>query len=333
MGLNYKQSGVDIDLASKSLKDLKSIIQSTFNENVVQEIGHFGGFYKIDDQRVLVASTDGVGTKIKTAHMAGRLDVIGQDIVNHCVDDIAVHNATPLFFLDYVASSKLKQDELTQIITGLAKACKENSCALIAGETAEMPGVYKEGMIDLAGTIVGILNKDEIIDGKNIKSGDTLIGIESNGLHTNGFSLVNKLFFEMNNFNINDHIDQLNDTLANKLLTTHISYLTLIKEMSSQIDIKGISHITGGGIEDNTKRIIPDGLKLEINYDDINVLPIFKFIQETGDIKDEEMYQVFNMGVGLIFITEEKNLPIIQEASQKSLNKKAYIIGKVGDGS
>ncbi len=329
MGLDYKQSGVDIDLASKSLKGLKKNIESTFNENVIQEIGHFGGFYKIDNNKILVASTDGVGTKIKTAQMAGRLNIIGEDIVNHCVNDIAVHNAAPLFFLDYVASSKLKQDELTQIISGCIKACKENNCALIGGETAEMPGVYKEGMLDLAGTIVGILHKDEIIDGRNIKPGNVLIGIQSGGLHTNGFSLVNKLFFENNDFKINQHIDELNDTLGNQLLTTHISYLSLIKNLVSEIPIKGIAHITGGGISDNTLRIIPKGMKLDINYDDIEVLPIFNFIQKTGDIQTEEMFRVFNMGIGLVIITEETNLSFIQDVSQQLLNKKAYIIGKV----
>ncbi len=329
MGIDYKDSGVDINLASKSLKNLKATIESTFNKNVVQEIGHFGGFYKIDDNRVLIASTDGVGTKIKTAKMARKLDIIGQDIVNHCVDDIAVHNATPLFFLDYVASSKLVQEELSQIITGIAKACKENSCALIGGETAEMPGVYEKGMIDLAGTIVGILNKNEIIDGKTINKGDVLIGIESNGLHTNGFSLVNKLFFKDNDFKTDQHIDELNDTLGNSLLTTHISYLPLIKTLVKEIEIKGIAHITGGGIPDNTVRIIPEGLKMDVDYDTIDILPIFKFIQKTGNIKTEEMFHVFNMGIGLIFITDEKNYDIIQKASLRTLNKKAKIIGKI----
>ncbi|MBU1075772.1 MAG: phosphoribosylformylglycinamidine cyclo-ligase [Spirochaetes bacterium] len=329
MGLDYKKSGVDIDLASGALKDLKKSIESTFNKNVVQGIGHFGGFYQIDDARILVASTDGVGTKIKTAKMAGKLNIIGEDIVNHCVDDIAVHNATPLFFLDYIASGKLQKEELSQIITGVVKACKENSCALIGGETAEMPGVYKEGMLDLAGTIVGILNKDEVINGRAIKKGDVLIGIGSNGLHTNGFSLVNKLFFETNDFKISQFINELGDTLDNLLLTPHLSYLPLIKNLVKEIPINGISHITGGGIHDNTVRIIPKGLKLQINYDDIDILPIFNFIQKTGDIKTEEMFRVFNMGVGLIIITEESHLEAVRKAAQELLNKKAKIIGKV----
>jgi len=330
MGLDYKESGVDIDLASGTLKDLKKSIESTFNKNVVQGIGHFGGFYQIDDKKILVSSTDGVGTKIKTAKMANKLNIIGEDIVNHCVDDIAVHNATPLFFLDYIASGKLDKGELSQIITGLVKACKENSCALIGGETAEMPGVYKEGMLDLAGTIVGILNKDEVINGKEIQKGNVLIGIESNGLHTNGFSLVNKLFFETNDFKIDQQIDELGDTLDNLLLTPHLSYFPLIKNLvKSKCPIKGISHITGGGIHDNTIRIIPDGLKLQVDYDDIDILPIFKFIQKTGDIKTEEMFRVFNMGVGLIVIADESHFETVRKASQELLNKKVKIIGKV----
>ncbi len=329
MGLDYKQAGVDIDKASQSLKNLKKSIESTFNENVVQEIGKFGGFYKIDEERILVASIDGVGTKIKTAQMAGKLHVIGEDIVNHCVNDIAVHNASPLFFLDYIAASKLKEEEFASVITGITKACKYNNCALIGGETAEMPGVYKEGMLDLAGAIVGILNKNEVIVGRDIQKGDVLIGIQSNGPHTNGYSLINKLFFEDNNFKIDQHIDELNDTLANQLLSTHISYLPLIKELAKDMQIKGIAHITGGGIYDNTKRLIPDGMDIEIDRDKIDILPVFKFIQKTGDIKTEEMFRVFNMGIGLVIITDEKNLQAIDKVSINIINKKASLIGKV----
>ncbi len=329
MGFDYKQAGVDIDMKANALKSLKKIIESTFTENVAQEIGKFGGFYKIDENRILVSSIDGVGTKVKTAKMANKLQVVGQDIVNHCVNDIAVHNATPLFFLDYMAASVLKAEELTDVITGIAKACKENNCALIGGETAELPGIYHDEMLDIVGVIVGILNKDEVIDGKDIQAGDVLIGIESNGIHTNGFSLVNKLFFEKNDFKIDRHIDELNDTLSNQLLTTHISYLSLIKSLVKELPIKGMAHITGGGLYDNTIRIIPKGLSIEIDYDKVAVLPVFKFIQKTGDIKAEKMFHVFNMGIGLVIVTEENNLPQIDKISRNILNKKATIIGKV----
>lgn len=329
MGLDYKQAGVDIDMKADTLKSLKKIMESTFTENVVQEIGKFGGFYKIDENRILVASIDSVGTKVRTAKMANRLQVVGQDIVNHCVNDIAVHNAAPLFYLDYIAAPVLKAEELTDVITGIAKACKENNCALIGGETAELPGIYHDEMLDVVGVIVGILNKDEVIDGRDIQVDDVLIGIESNGIHTNGFSLVNKLFFEKHDFKIDQHIDELNDTLSNQLLTTHISYLNLIKSLVKEIPVKGMAHITGGGLYNNTMRIIPKGLSIEIDYDKVDVLPVFKFIQKTGDIKTEEMFRVFNMGIGLVIVTEEKNLQQIDKISRNILNKKATIIGKV----
>jgi len=327
--MDYKEAGVNIELKTNALKDLKSMIESTFTENVAQEIGKFGGFYKIDDKRILVGSIDSVGTKIKTAKKANRLSVVGEDIVNHCVNDIAVHNATPLFYLDYIAAPILKSRELTDIMTGLTKACKENNCALIGGETAELPGIYHDEMLDIVGVVIGILNKDEIIDGRDIKAGDSLIGIESNGIHTNGFSLVNRLFFEENNFNINQYIDELNNTLANQILTTHISYLSLIKALVKEVDIKGFAHITGGGLYDNIIRIIPKGLKIDINQEKVDILPVFQFIQKTGNIKREEMFRVFNMGVGLVAVADEKNLQKINKISNKILNKKAMIIGEV----
>lgn len=329
MAINYKQAGVDIEKAASTLKALKSSIESTFNANVITELGKFGGFYKINDEQILISSVDGVGTKIITAKKAGKLNIIGEDIVNHCVDDIAVHNATPLFFLDYIAMAKLDQQEMTQMVQGMVTACKENNVALIGGETAEMPGIYNKGMLDLAGVIIGILNKNEIIDGSIIQAGDTLVAVESNGLHTNGFSLVNKLFFENNKFQPDQYIGELNDTLGNALFTKHISYLSLIKTLSKEIKIKGIAHITGGGIHDNLIRIIPKGLTVDIDYSGIQILPVFKYIQKTGDIKDKEMFQVFNMGVGLILAVDKKDVPLIQEKARELINKKAYIVGKV----
>ena len=328
MGIDYKEAGVDIEKASESLKNLKASIESTFNAQVIDELGKFGGFYKINENQILISSIDGVGTKIKIAKLAKKLNIIGEDIVNHCVNDIGVHNATPLFFLDYVAMAKLDQGEFSQIIQGIVKACKENKCVLIGGETAEMPGIYSENMLDLAGAIVGIIDKQDLIDGKNIKAGDTLIGIESNGLHTNGFSLVNKMI-EKNNLKIDESINELGDTLGNALITKHISYLPLIKGLYKEIEIKGLAHITGGGIHDNLIRIIPKGLSIDIDYNKIEILPIFKYIQKTGQIKSEEMFKVFNMGIGLIIVTNKKNLPLIQEKSKELLNRKAYIIGEV----
>lgn len=329
MAIDYKESGVDIEKAAQSLKSLKSAIESTFNANVLDELGKFGGFYKINDEQILISSIDGVGTKIKVAHKAGKLGIIGEDIVNHCINDIGVHNATPLFFLDYIAMEKLDQTEFSQIIQGIVKACRESNVALIGGETAEMPGIYATGMLDLAGAIIGMINKKELIDGHTIKTGDVLIGVESNGLHTNGFSLVNKLFFENNNFTVDQNIPELKMSLSDALLTRHISYLPLIKHLAREIDLKGIAHITGGGIHDNLVRIIPKGLTVQIDYSKVERLPVFNFIQSIGRIPDEEMFKVFNMGVGLILVTDRKHLDVIQKKSSELLDKKAYIIGQV----
>jgi len=328
MSLTYKKAGVDISLAGKIIKDLKSSIASTFNKNVLTDIGKFGGFYKIFNNKVLVASIDGVGTKIKIAKLANDYIVIGEDIVNHCVNDIAVHNATPLFFLDYIAMEKLNKRAFKQILQGIIKACKENNVALIGGETAEMPGIYYNGMFDVAGCIIGIVEKKNILDGKNIKQGDVVIGIASNGLHTNGFSMVNKLFFEIKKYKINKYIKELKNTLKNELLKPHISYLPLIKKLSKKIKIKGIAHITGGGIKDNLERIIPDGVCANIYKEKIDVLPIFKFIQKAGNISEKEMFKTFNMGVGLIIVTAKKYVNELIKLN-KSIKPPFYIIGEI----
>jgi len=327
--MDYKKSGVDIDLANKILGNIKDKIKQTFTENVVQDIGKFGGFFQIDENRILVASIDGVGTKVKTAKLGNKLNIVGEDIVNHCVNDIAVHNAQPLFFLDYIASSKLNPNDMEAIISGITKACKENNCALIGGETAEMPGVYNSGMLDIAGVIIGIVDKRNIIDGRDIKKGDVLIGISSNGVHTNGFSLINKLFFENNKYDINQKILELNDTLSNQLLRVHISYYPFIKEITQSVKINGIAHITGGGLYENIIRLIPDTLKIKIDYNAVEVLPIFKFNKKIGNIKTEEMFRVFNMGIGLVVITDKKNFDVIKDKKKKILNKKTKIIGEV----
>jgi len=328
MRLTYKKAGVNISLASRVIKSLKNSIASTFNKNVLTEIGKFGGFYKIYDNKILVASIDGVGTKIKIAEMADDYKVIGEDIVNHCVNDIAVHNAQPLFFLDYIAMEKLKEKAFKQILQGMVKACKQNNVALIGGETAEMPGVYYKKMYDVVGCIVGIVDKKQIIDGNDIKAGDVVIGVASNGLHTNGFSLVNKLFFEIKKYKINQYIKELKSKLKDVLLKPHISYLPLIKKLSPKIKIKGIAHITGGGIKDNLERIIPDNLCAEIYKEKIDILPIFKFIQRVGNITDKEMFKTFNMGIGLILVVPDSVVEKVFLYSKK-LPYKAYIIGKI----
>lgn len=328
MRLTYKKSGVDISLASRVIKRLRNSISSTFNKNVLPGIGKFGGFYKISNNKILVASIDGVGTKVKIAGLADNYKVIGEDIVNHCVNDIAVHNAQPLFFLDYIAMEKLKEKAFKQILQGMVKACRQNSLALIAGETAEMPGVYCNGMYDVVGCIIGIVDKKQIIDGKDIRAGDTVIGVASIGLHTNGFSLVNKLFFEIKKYKINQYVKELRCKLKEALLKPHVSYLPLIKKLTSKLKIKGIAHITGGGIKDNTERIIPNNLCAEIYKRKIDVLPIFKFIQKTGNITDTEMFKIFNMGVGLVLVVSNSVVEKVFFYSKK-LSYKAYTIGKI----
>jgi len=261
----YKAAGVDIEAGDETIKRIKGFAKSTFNKNVLSDIGLFGAFYQPDltgfKEPVLVSSVDGVGTKLKIAFAADKHDTVGQDLVNHCVNDISVCGAKPLFFLDYLAFGKLSPDKAAKIIEGFSIACKENECALIGGETAEMPGLYAEDEYDMSGTIVGIVDKSGVIDGSNIKKGDVLIGFPSNGLHTNGYSLARKVLLPK--FKINEKIDELGSTLGDELLRVHKSYLRLISYLNKNMKIKGFSHITGGGIIGNTKRVLPEGLRLK----------------------------------------------------------------------
>ncbi len=330
MSETYKTSGVDIAAGEETVDRIKQYVKSTFNKNVLTDIGHFGGLFRFDTSKfkepVLVSSVDGVGTKLKIAIEAGRHDTIGQDLVNHCVNDIAACGAEPLFFLDYMAFGKLQPDTAADIVKGFSVACKENGCALIGGETAEMPGVYDENDYDLSGTIVGVVEKPEIIDGRNIKLGDLLIGFPSNGLHTNGYSLARKVLLEK--FSLDEHIDLLNRTLADELLRVHKSYLHLIQELKKSIDLKGIAHITGGGIVGNTSRIIPGGLNLKIHWGNWVIPPVFKLIQETGGISNEEMRKVFNVGIGLIAVVpREQEEQTLQVAL--SIQEHALVVGEV----
>jgi phosphoribosylformylglycinamidine cyclo-ligase len=301
---SYKSSGVDIEAGELTVQKIKGYAKSTFNKQVLTDIGLFGGFYELDlknfKKPVLVSSVDGVGTKLKIAFEAKRHDTIGQDLVNHCVNDIAVCGARPLFFLDYYATGKLSPDTAAEVIKGFSIACKENGCALIGGETAEMPGFYQDGEYDLSGTIVGIVDKNNIIDGSLIKKGDLLLGFPSNGLHTNGFSLARKVL--LSKYNLSQYIDQLGTTLEDELLRIHKSYLNIILKLTENDLVNGFSHITGGGIIGNTMRIIPDGLEIFIHWGNWELPPIFKLIQETGNISSEEMRKVFNLGIGLIAI-------------------------------
>jgi len=326
----YEDAGVSIKAGDETVQRIKNYAKSTFNKSVLTDIGLFGAFFQPDltgyKEPVLVSSVDGVGTKLKIAIQLNRHDTIGQDLVNHCVNDIAVCGAEPLFFLDYMAFGKLDQVVASEIVKGFSIACKENGCALIGGETAEMPGIYQIGDYDLSGTIVGIVEKAKIINGEKISSGDILIGIPSSGLHTNGFSLARKVILEK--YNLTDKVPSLKKTIGEELLTVHRSYLQLIKTLKNKIEVKGMSHITGGGIIGNTKRILPEGLKLKIDWSKWNIPPIFKLIQQAGEISDEEMREVFNIGIGLVLIVSKEYLePALKLA--KELNEQAIIIGEV----
>lgn len=330
MDQTYKASGVDIEAGEKTVDKIKGYAKSTFNKSVLADIGMFGAFYEPDfsgiKNPVLVSSVDGVGTKLKIAIEMDKHDTIGQDLVNHCVNDIAVCGAKPLFFLDYYATGKLNPDKAAEVIKGFAIACKENECALIGGETAEMPGLYREDDFDVSGTIVGVVDKSKIIDGKKIRKGDLLIGFPSNGLHTNGYSLARKVLLEK--FKVTDHINEINNVLGDELLKVHKSYLKLITALKNSINIKGLSHITGGGIVGNTKRIIPDGLDLQIHWGAWEMPAIFKLIQQTGNISNEEMHKVFNCGIGLIaVVSKEEKLNAFQISHD--LHEHPLLIGEV----
>ncbi len=323
----YKNSGVDIDAAEGFLKEAKTLIKNTFRKGVLRGIGHFGAFFQLDstgyEQPVLVSSTDGVGTKIKIAVMIGDYSTVGQDLINHCVNDVMCAGASPLFFMDYYATGKLHPQNAIDVIKGLCRAAEENDVSLIGGETAEMPGIYKEGDFDLAGTMVGLVDKGKIISGNNIQIGDVIIGIPSNGLHTNGYSLARKICFEIMKFKPLEKIDELEKPIAMELMKVHRSYKKPLERLFGRVEIRGISHITGGGIEGNIKRILPPQLKMEIDWEAWNIPTIFRLLQEWGNVPDYDMKRTFNMGIGLVVIVppqdEQETFNILDSAGEKAL--------------
>lgn len=304
----YKDSGVDIQAGEDLVNSIKDVVKETHNANVVSNIGGFGGLFSADfgymKNPVLVSSVDGVGTKLIVAFKAGVYNTVGQDLVNHCVNDIAVCGATPLFFLDYFSTGKLEQQVGFDVVSGFAKACKENGVALIGGETAEMPDIYDKGEFDLAGTIVGVVDKERLITGSNIQKDDVLIGFKSSGLHTNGYSLARKVLFS--EYDVNDQPDELERSVGEELLQVHRSYLEIISKLKEIEGVNGFSHITGGGIVGNTKRILPDGLKLDVNWESWERPPIFNLIQKTGNVPEEDMRATFNLGIGLIAVVSRE---------------------------
>jgi phosphoribosylformylglycinamidine cyclo-ligase len=295
---------VDITKGNKTKQQIKSIVRRTFNKNVLSDIGHFGGFYDITRpicrQPVLVSSMDGVGTKIKVAIMMKRHDTVGEDLVNHSVNDILCCGAAPLFFLDYIAYSKLPDLVVPDIVKGLAEGCRKNGCALIGGETAQMPGMYQPGEYDLAGAIIGIVEKNKVIDGKSIRKGDVMIALPSSGLHTNGFSLARQALFPR--FKINQRIPMLNSSLGEALLCVHRSYLKPVTAVMKQLTVKGLSHITGGGIIENTMRILPKPRRMGVDWNSWQRPMIFEIIQTAGQVPEADMVRSMNLGVGMILI-------------------------------
>ncbi|MDZ7318252.1 MAG: phosphoribosylformylglycinamidine cyclo-ligase [candidate division KSB1 bacterium] len=330
--ITYKAAGVDIDAGDQSVKLISKLARMTFNDNVVKEIGLFGAFYRLSCANlktpVLVSSVDGVGTKLKIAFMTGVHNTVGEDLVNHCVNDIMTSGAEPLFFLDYVAVSRLTPTLIEQIVAGMARGCQQANCALIGGETAEMPDFYQLGEYDISGTIVGLVEAEEIIDGSSIQKGDVLLGMPSSGLHTNGYSLARKILFERHRFKVDDYFDELGCTLGEELLKVHRSYRLAVLQLKDREFLHGISHITGGGIEGNTRRVLQAGQRLAIDWQSWNPPAIFRLIQKLGHVTEPEMRRVFNLGIGMIFIIAKD---AVDEARQllQAINQPSFVIGEI----
>ena len=332
----YASAGVDIDAANRATGKIKELARATFNARTLSEIGSFGGMFDGAfpgmARPVLVASADGVGTKLKIAFVTGIHNTVGRDLVNHCVNDILVQGARPLFFLDYIATGKLATETITGIVEGIANGCRENGCVLLGGETAEMPGFYADGEYDIAGFIVGVVAQEKVIDGQTIAPGDVVLGLPSVGLHTNGYSLARKLFFEIAGYQADTYLDQLGETVGAALLQPHKSYLRALEGLLDQGLIKGLAHITGGGLLENIPRVLPAGTSVEIKRGSWPVLPVFQTMQRLGNIEDAEMFRTFNMGVGMVIICAEGNAPVIKSQFE-STGEDCYEIGRVVRGA
>jgi phosphoribosylformylglycinamidine cyclo-ligase len=339
----YARAGVDIDLGNKVKATLPQLLAATHRREVLGKVGGFGGLFALDVKKyrepILVSSVDGVGTKLKIAFAMDRHDTIGQDLVNHCVNDIAVLGAEPLFFLDYLGTGKLEPHVFTEIIKGFAKACSENNCALVGGETAQMPGFYQTGEYDVSGTIVGVVEKSRMLDGKAIRPGDAVIGIASSGLHTNGYSLARKIFFDQMKLKPSSRVAELGNTIGDELLKVHVSYGPLVQKLLKQFNpkskiqnprltVKGLAHITGGGFVDNLPRVLPKNCDVLIHKGSWEMLPIFQIIQAKGGVPEEELYQVFNMGIGMTLIVGADRANAVLKAVRAQKHD-AWLIGEV----
>ncbi len=334
--ITYSDAGVSIDAANVAVERIKRMARSTFNAQTLSDIGSFGGMFDAAFPGliapVLVASADGVGTKLKVAFMTGKHDTVGRDLVNHCVNDILVQGARPLFFLDYVATGALAPDVIASVVEGVARGCLENNCVLLGGETAEMPGFYAAGEYDIAGFVVGVVERSKIIDGQRVAPGDRLLALPSAGLHTNGYSLARKLFFEVAGYDADTHLEELGMSVSDALLQPHLSYLSSLAGLLDTGVIKALAHITGGGLLDNLPRVLPEGTAVEIERDSWPVLPIFNVMQRLGHLPEAEMYRAFNMGVGMIVICADSDAASIK-SHLGSVNQTCYDIGHVVSGA
>ena len=330
--MDYKASGVDIDAGNETVRKIRDLARSTFTRGVLSDIGSFGGLFQIEPGRyrepVLVSSADGVGTKLKVAFMTNRHTTVGADLVNHCVNDILVQGAVPLFFMDYLATGRLSPAVAAAIVGGMAAACRDNGCALLGGETAEMPGFYADGEYDIAGFIVGIVERERLIDGRSIAIGDVLIGVPSSGLHTNGYSLVRQIVFARLGLKVDSHVPELGRAVGDALLEPHRSYLQVVRPLIETGRIKGMAHITGGGITDNLPRILPPGTAAAIDTSAWTVPPLFQWLRHAGQVPDDDMFRTFNMGIGLIIVTARDDA----EGLMNELGAEARMIGEVVPG-
>jgi len=334
--MDYKASGVDIDAGNETVRRIRGLARSTFTSGVLSEIGSFGGLFRLQPGQyrdpVLVASTDGVGTKLKVAFLAQRHDTIGRDLVNHCVNDILVQGAEPLFFLDYLATGQLRPAVAESIVGGIAGACRDSGCALLGGETAEMPGFYRDGEYDVAGFIVGAVDRPQLITGRTIAVGDVLVGVPSSGLHTNGYSLARRVVFDRLRLDVDSYVPELSRTVGDALLEPHRSYLPIVKPILDGGRIKGMAHITGGGITDNLPRVLPHGTAAVVDTSAWEVPPIFTWLQRGGDIPRDDMLRTFNMGIGLIAVTGRNHAEALIDEMAARGGRDARVIGEIVPG-
>jgi phosphoribosylformylglycinamidine cyclo-ligase len=333
--ITYADAGVDIDRANRTKQRIKYLAHKTFTRGVLSEIGGFGGLFAVDKTKyvdpVLVSSVDGVGTKLKIAFAMGLHSTVGADLVNHCVNDIAVQGAAPLFFMDYLATGKLEPTIAEKVVEGIADACKHNGCALIGGETAEMPGFYPDGEYDLAGFIVGVVERDRIITGKDVQIGDVILGLASNGLHTNGYSLARKLLFEVARYSPEDYVNEIKNKVGNELMRTHKSYWPAVKKLVAAQCVSALAHITGGGITENLPRVLPRGMAAAIDLGSWPVPPLFEHLQQLGNVPQEEMLRTFNMGLGMLMVVPLAKFKKAQTVLER-VGEKAFTVGRIVKG-